>query len=306
VQGADLIEALSKLTQERSSAVSEIETAATECIDKKSEPTKMIALADAFSAKAQSLVQPLEHIDTAEILRGSIFGGPNSLTHIARDEILAQLRVDKSTASVIRDPSCALFPSGCKAPPQFSALDDALKKLVAGNVAFNNPQRMTVSRPNLVEVKLSTTLSPSQLKAQLTEEGGKEVEGLSVGDRMSATLNGGAAFDIAPSGPQTQWISQTNVTTWTWNVTPKLSGTQYLILSFDAVISINGKDGIRNVRTLTHEIQVDVGWPTSLEEWFDFSKKWFENISWLWASVLVPVGLIIAGWWHRRASRRRA
>jgi hypothetical protein len=184
-------------------------------------------------------------------------------------------------------------------PPSEAPLDAALKKLLAGNVAFNNPEHMTVSRPRLVEAKLSTTLSPSELKSQLTEAGNKEVAGLDVGDRMSATLNGGAAFDISPSGPQVQWISEQQVTTWTWNVTPKTAGTQYLILSFDAVITLNGKDANRNIRTLTHTIQVDVGWPTTPSEWFDLSKKWFDNVNWLWASILLPIGLFLVGWWRR-------
>jgi hypothetical protein len=69
------------------------------------------------------------------------------------------------------------------------------------------------------------------------------------------------------------------VTTWTWNVTPKTAGTQYLILLFDAVITLNGKDANRNVRTLTHPIEVDVGWPETPSEWFDLSKTWFDNVN---------------------------
>lgn len=177
-------------------------------------------------------------------------------------------------------------------------LDEALEKLIAGNVAFNNPEHMTVGRPRLVEAKLSTTLPPDELKAQLTEAGRIESAELTVGDRMSATLNGGAEFDISPSGPQVQWISEQQVTTWTWNVTPKMAGTQYLTLSFDAVITLSGKDANRNIRTLARQIEVDVGWPTTPSEWFDLSRKWFDTVNWLWASI-IPIGLVLVGWWRR-------
>jgi hypothetical protein len=75
---------------------------------------------------------------------------------------------------------------------------------------------------------------------------------------MSATLSGGGAFDISPSGPQTQWIDREEVTTWVWSLAPKTAGTQYLILSFDALITENGKDGTRNVNILRRKIEVEV------------------------------------------------
>lgn len=219
-----------------------------------------------------------------------------------RAKILNELRIDGEIANIIKNPDKCFFLE-CNKPT--SALDDALQKLLAGNVAFNNPERMQVGRPRIIEAKLSTNLSPAELKAQLTEAGRKEDAKIQVGDRMSATLNGGAAFDISPSGPQIQWTSQNQITTWTWNVTPKLSGVQYLILAFDAIITVEGKDGSRNVNTLKHQIEVEVGWPQTFTEWFDLSKKWFENLSWLWASILVPFGLVLLGWWRHGGRRRK-
>ena len=122
---------------------------------------------------------------------------------------------------------------------------------------------------------------------------------------MAATLTGGAAFDISPSGPQIQWISQKEVTTWTWDVTPKTSGTQYLILSFDALITVNGKDGTRNVNTLKRKIEVEVGWPQTAGEWFELAKKWLANLTWVWASILVPAAVFAVGWWRKRSRPRK-
>jgi len=264
----------------------------------------MTALVDSFSSAAALLVKNFGlldgkavSIDPSQILAGTPMGGPNALTPKLRDEILKGLGGKEA---------CILSPKLCggKESKPFAALDQALARLVSGNVAFNNLQQMIVDRPHVVEVKLSTTLSPSELKAQLTEEGRKETSELSVGDRMAATLNGSAAFTVAPSGPQIQWISGSKETTWKWTVTPKLKGAHYLVLSFDAIITIGGKDGTRNVRTLTQRIDVDVGWPTTVDEWFAFIRKWFENFSWLWASILVPVGVFIVAKWRRRAARQ--
>jgi hypothetical protein len=108
---------------------------------------------------------------------------------------------------------------------------------------------------------------------------------------MVAKLDGGAAFDVSPPGPQQQLISNEEVTTWTWLVTPKQSGTQVLILSFDAVLNVDGKDGTRTVNTFKKKIEIDVPWPETPSEWVALIKGWFENLSWLWLTILAPAGL---------------
>jgi hypothetical protein len=108
---------------------------------------------------------------------------------------------------------------------------------------------------------------------------------------MAATLNGGGAFDVSPPGPQQQLISKEQVTTWTWVVTPKQSGIQFLILSLDAVLNVDGKDGTRNINTFKRKIEIKVPWPETPSEWVTLLKKWFEDISWLWATILVAPGL---------------
>jgi hypothetical protein len=260
--------AIANVTSLHDSVVKEIEKATHDCQAHISEPEKILSLAQDFSERLDEQTPSRPH------------------PHWGRK------RGNEGDASSAGGSTLA------SADP--SALDAALKKLVAGNIAFNNPERMTLGQSEIVQVKLSTTLSPDGLKAQLTEAGKKETDELEVGDRMSATLTGGDAFTIAPSGAQVQWVSRSQVTTWTWDVTPRLSGNQYLILAFDAVITLRGKDGTRNVSTLTHQIEVDVGWPETPSEWLDLSKKWFENISWLWASIVVPIGLFLIGWWRKR------
>jgi hypothetical protein len=186
-----------------------------------------------------------------------------------------------------------------------SSLDEALKKLRDGNVAFNTPGQMLVGKPKIIEAKLSVNLTSDALRKQLEDPAGlptgdrsdpplagrKESAPLLVADRMNATLSGGSSLEVSPSGPQQQMISHQQVTTWAWQVTPKQAGTQYLLLSFDAVFTIHGKEGTRNINTFKRTIEVEVGWPQTPDEWFEWFKNLFEKLSWLWVTVLVPVGL---------------
>jgi hypothetical protein len=116
-----------------------------------------------------------------------------------------------------------------------------LEQLITGNVAFNTPDHVRVGEPHIIQAKLAVNIPQNALIVQLSEAGRRESARVAVADRMVATLNGGAAFDVSPSGPQPQWISHQEVTTWTWDVTAKQPGTQYLILSLDAVLTIDGK-----------------------------------------------------------------
>ncbi len=162
---------------------------------------------------------------------------------------------------------------------------------------------MKLGKSQIIEAKLSVTKTPSALIAELTAGGVTQSATLQVSDKMAATLNGGDAFDVSPAGPQAQLISQVETTTWTWTVTPKLSGTQFLILSFDALITVNGQEGARTVNTLRKQIDVEVGWPETPGEWFDYAKSLVEDASWLWGTILVPIAALII---HRlRRSKRR-
>ena len=176
--------------------------------------------------------------------------------------------------------------------PHLSEIDEILSKLVKGNVAFAAPDRATIGKSRTVEARLSVTKTPTALINELTGAGKKETASLKVSDKMTATLNGGSAFDVSPSGPQVQLISRTDTTIWTWTITPKLSGTQILLLSLDALLSIDGKDGSRTVNTLTKEIDVEVAWPETFDDWITYVKNLFDDLNWLWVTILVPLAAL--------------
>lgn len=180
-------------------------------------------------------------------------------------------------------------------------VDQALARLQSANMAFNAPDHARVGKPVVIEAKLSTRLSQEEMKVSIEEAGTVRTATLKVSDRMAATLVGGDSFDVSPTGPQEQWISDTEPTSWTWQVTPKLVGEdQLLLLTFDALISINGKEDRRTINTLKARINVDVGWPETLGEWLELIRKTGENVSWIWATILVPIGGAVWAFIKRR------
>ncbi|ASG21647.1 MULTISPECIES: hypothetical protein [Nitrospirillum] len=174
-------------------------------------------------------------------------------------------------------------------PADLRKVDDVLKTLAPANVAFNTPDRARLGQALVITAKISTRLPTNELQVLIEGPGSVAVGTLQVSSRMSATLSGGA-FDVTPAGPQEQWMSDNQVTTWTWTVTPKVAGPQMLILSFDALISIDGQQAPRTLNTFARQVMVEVGWPRTATEWLEFIKTKGGDISWIWASLLVPLG----------------
>lgn len=181
-----------------------------------------------------------------------------------------------------------------------NAVDQALADLVDANIAFNVPDHAAINKALVIEAKLSTKLDQDQLKKLIDEAGASEGASLKIADRMAATLSGGSAFDISPSGPQEQWISKSDTTGWTWEVTPKSAGAQILILSFDAILTIDGKDDRRTINTFKKTISVDVSKTETIEDWLETIKKYGEDLSWIWVTILIPIGGGIWAWLRRR------
>jgi hypothetical protein len=190
-------------------------------------------------------------------------------------------------------------------PPAPLTLDQALTQLPTGYVGFNTPEKAHVGKQFIVEAKLSLRLPKEEIQVLIDEPGKREVESLKIAKRMVATLEGGLAFDISPSGPQQQWISERETSDWVWQVTPKTVGEQTLVLSFDAIISLDGKEDKRKFNTFKRRIDVDVGWPETWGEWLELTKKTGENISWIWVTLLIPVGGAIWAW-IKRGERSKA
>jgi hypothetical protein len=79
---------------------------------------------------------------------------------------------------------------------------------------------------------------------------------LTISDRLAATLaepppqeGQKRAFIVSPSDPQEQVISNCEPNTWTWQVTPQIPNDQILSVTFDAILTIDGKQEKRTLET---------------------------------------------------------
>jgi hypothetical protein len=112
-----------------------------------------------------------------------------------------------------------------KAPEaRFYPVNEALDLLKSATIAFNSPERGQLGKQLIVEAKLSTKLDIKALRVVIHEPGTITYAPVKISDRMVATLAGGSSFEVSPSGPQEQWVSDSEPTSWTWQVTPKSVG----------------------------------------------------------------------------------
>jgi len=192
-----------------------------------------------------------------------------------------------------------------KAAVKFQApLDTALKELIGDNIVFDSPPTsMSVGKSTKIIARLSASLPRDDLVAQLTEaaqtEGqlseGSIKNGLMSVRRLLATLSIGG-FVVTPPEPEPALLSNP---TWSWDIVADRAVSGSPNQSLKAVLVINGKDTTFDIVYQPHPsarppmIKVEEGWPQTPTEWFEWFKNLFEKFSWLWGTILVPVGVWI-------------
>ena len=185
-----------------------------------------------------------------------------------------------------------------------SLVDSVRETLRNANVAFNAPDHGKVGKTFVVEAKVSQVLTSELLGKEITEPGKVETAPLRVSRLLIATLSGGEAFDVSPSGRQSKFVSESGITTWTWQVTPKSAGeARLLILTFDAVIKVDDQTDNLTINTFKRSLHVDVDWPENAGQWLDWVKKNGENIHWIWVTVVLPTVMAFLAWLTGKRSR---
>jgi hypothetical protein len=177
----------------------------------------------------------------------------------------------------------------------FAEIDDVLKKLVPGNIAFNVPGAMDLGEVEIIELLVSPTLPHQTLQRMIDEKGMTEGYGeIRLSERMQARLVGHGVMAITP---EEQLISWEEPTRWEWQVQAVDPGVQVLHLSMNAIVRFNGESVPRSVRTFKKEIRVRV---TPGQRVLAFVQG---NWQWLWATIVVPAG---AWLWRRRQKVEKA
>lgn len=184
----------------------------------------------------------------------------------------------------------------------YSVVDEILGTLEVANIGFNVPQEMHLDEAETIEARISLSLSSDKLATLLTSKGVSprtvETDRLKVSDVTEVRLEGGKAFDIVPITATRQGIGYQGSTDWRWQVTPRQHGEQTLHLIVDAVITLDGRDVPRTVRTYDRPIQIQITY------WQRARLLGAENWRLVVGAVLVPLaghGLRTA-WrkWRRR------
>ncbi len=172
----------------------------------------------------------------------------------------------------------------------FPAIDDAIRAMPQGNIAFNTPPQMNLGDTATIDLLLSPKETVTALKQQLQQTGGLSTDRVAVSDRMGAKLSGTNFWITAASDP-IQAVSDVSPTKWEWQVKPKAAGrAQPLDLTISVYLTVDGTSTPRDLQVYHHQIDVDVS-PSSR-----ISQFVADNWQWLWATLVVP----IAGWlWHR-------
>ncbi len=191
--------------------------------------------------------------------------------------------------------SCFFYPAYPDDPYEdlFNDVDELLKNMIPGNIAFNVPQSMNFNETAIIELVLGIETDIDELKQMIMARGYKEGAFVLVHNHMEARLSG-SNFDITAIHPEKQAVPREAETFWKWEIKPKKKGIQTLHLTLSAVMDVNGVNTKRSVETFSRDIEIEV---TPREQFEEFLKS---NWQWLWAAVLAPV----VGWfWNRRRKK---
>jgi hypothetical protein len=182
-------------------------------------------------------------------------------------------------------------------------MDRRLSRLARSNLAFNAPKQMRLGENETLKLTLSPSASVGELTQRLRESGatGKIVseQQIVTAKRMQARLTG-SEFEIEATSPETQAITFSQPTDWTWDVTPTEEGDSVLDLTVTALIHVEGETTPRQIRSFSKLVTVNVTVGQRISGFVG------TNWQWLWTAILVPVG--VWGWekWKDRREQRSA
>lgn len=194
-------------------------------------------------------------------------------------------------------------PVGRPAPltNRFDEVDDALQELIAGNVAFNTPERMQFHETRAVALIASAQLDPSTLSQELRRRiGGNDpvaVQGVQMAPLMEAQLVGAPAFDVMAVGPTRQAVSRAAPTEWRWTVRAAETGRHSLNLTINAVVTVDNERFPRSLNVLNRDIEVYITAPQRVGMFL--SGNW----QWLLGTIVIP--LAVWFWTNRRKQHRK-
>ena len=179
-----------------------------------------------------------------------------------------------------------LVPSTQVAPSALGSIDNVLQNAVTGHIAYNSPSSMNLDDTVDIQLLLSPSASPEELKKKIVEAGQVKAAELQVTPLMKAELipENAQAFSIQPfQDNPVQVVLTDQPTQWRWAITAKKSGYQVVTLTLSRQVQYQGTSYWSMVETYKNKINITVG-PFQLLQNFDW--KWLVGI--LLTALLIP------------------
>lgn len=174
----------------------------------------------------------------------------------------------------------------------------ALAQMEEGRLLYNPPATMEFAQPERVEARI--TLNPAEPLEEGLEGSGVPVEEtLPVATFMKVRLTG-SGFDILPLSSEEQIVAGDTFTQWSWDVTPRSTGSQNLVLVVTARVKIPdfGEES-KDIQVVERQIEVQVSPAQAAQLFFK------NNLEWLGPAVLAALGAALGWAWRIRKKQPR-
>jgi hypothetical protein len=173
--------------------------------------------------------------------------------------------------------------------------DAALGAMPVGIFRYDLPEEVRLEDTAVVEALISPKVG-EEFRRIGREEGERRGVVIEVSNRMAARLIG-INFELKPEDARILALVSAEPAKWSWQVSPKESGRQELLLEITARISVQGHDTDLVVASSRHDVVVTDPLRQRISRFIG------ANWEWLWIAVLAPVAGGAWRWYKKRNDR---
>ena len=177
-------------------------------------------------------------------------------------------------------------------PPHFQVIDELIRALPIGTIALSHPREMSVGESVAVDLLLSVTEAANELSTRLHGEA-RDPAQPKASTRIRAELKSDK-FTITSLTPEEQLVGASASTQWRWEIKPTTAGDHPLQLGLSAIVTVDGQQKLRSIRTFDRVIKVRA---KTVDPISNFLAK-----SWQWLAALLVIPLVGLWAWYRRRS----
>jgi len=175
-------------------------------------------------------------------------------------------------------------------PPGFHVIDELIRSLPIGTIAFSQPREMVVGESGGVDLLLSVTEAANELNTRLHGKA-RDTAQPKASTRIRAELKSDK-FTITSLSPEAQLVGASAGTQWRWEIKATTAGDHSLQLGLSAIVTVDGQEKPKSIRTFDRVIKVRANGADRIS---NFLAK-----SWQWLAALLVIPLVGLWAWYRR------